>query len=355
MDFLSPAIGALSGVFAGIGANRRQKQALAWQSKENEIARNYNAEQAQLAFERQSRFNERMYDKNNAYNTPFAQSQRLAAAGLNKDLIYGNGVGGLVSSSMPSSSSPTASTSPSDMGSLVSSTPTLGESIMSGILAAKTIAEIRNIEADTSKKNGELTSIDLNNIKEAATQGSQIELANMQVNLSKSVLDLNEKQLDVLSQELNNLKTVNDQLNADIVEKMSRAAQNESSTLLNRLNALFAGPRFENECKDLAARLRESDSRISLNKQQVERMVIMTMAEKMNVDSDTLLKRAGYHNLNAKTETEYYQQDLIKIEGKNLKFDLEQKQSFDSVERSMKMMNETLHSVSHLIDAVSPF
>ena len=170
--------------------------------------------------------------------------------------------------------------------------------------------------------------------------------------MSKDVHDLNKQQLRNLSAELNNLKTVNDQLNATIERVKAETANLGSQTSLNRLQAVFAGPRFENECKDLAARLRESDSRISLNREQTERLVIMTAAEKLNIDADTLLKNAGYHNISAKTETEYYQQDLIQIEGANLKFDLKQKEGWDSTERGFKIVNESLHSISHLLDAV---
>lgn len=344
--------GLLSGAFSGIGANKRQKRAIKAQKEENELARKFNAEQSQLSFDRESQFAERMYDKNNAYNSPAAQRARLSAAGINPDMIYGS-ASGLTSASMPSAHSSPASTSPSDMASPIMNTPHIGESLLQGLSAAKMVAETDKIKTDTKKAEGDITSIDLDNIRKAATTGAMIELDNMQVTLSRDIHDLNESNLRVLSQELNNLKTTNDQLNATIERTKAETANLGSQTTLNRLSAAFAGPRFENECKDLAARLRESDSRIDLNKQQAERLVIMTAAEKLNIDADTLLKNAGYHNISAKTETEYYQQDLIQIEGANLKFDLKRKEDWDSTERGFKIANESLHSVSHLLDAVT--
>lgn len=349
---ISAGAGVLSGAFSGIGANKRQKRAIQYQKEENELARKFNAEQAQLAFDRESRFAEKMYDKNNAYNSTAAQRSRLAAAGVNPDMIYG-GSSGLTAATMPSAHSSSASTSPTDMASPVMNTPLISESILQGLTASKMVAETDQIKADTKKTEGDITSIDLDNIRKAATTGAMIELDNMQVTLSKDTHDLNESQLRILSQELNNLKTTNDQLNATIERTKAETANLGSQTALNRLQAAFTGPRFENECKDLAARLRESDSRINLNKQQVERLVIMTAAEKLNIDADTLLKNAGYHNISAKTETEYYQQDLIQIEGANLKFDLKRKEDWDSTERGFKIANESLHSVSHLLDAVT--
>lgn len=345
-------VGLLSGAFSGIGANKRQKRAIQAQKEENELSRKFNAEQAQLAFDRESQFAEKMYDKNNAYNSTSAQRARLAAAGVNPDMVYG-GSSGIVPASMPSAHSPSASTSPTDMASPIMNTPHIGESLLQGLSAAKMVAETDKLKTDTKKAEGDITSIDLDNIRKAATTGAMIELDNMQVTLSKDTHDLNESQLRILSQELNNLKTTNDQLNATIERTKAETANLGSQTSLNRLQAVFVGPRFENECKDLAARLRESDSRVNLNKQQAERLVIMTAAEKLNIDADTLLKNAGYHNISAKTETEYYQQELIQIQGENLKFDLKSKEDWDSIERGFKIANESLNSVSHLLDAVT--
>lgn len=45
----------------------------------------------------QRAWNEKMWNKNNAYNTPLAQMQRYASAGLNPNLIYENGTSGVSS------------------------------------------------------------------------------------------------------------------------------------------------------------------------------------------------------------------------------------------------------------------
>lgn len=57
----------------------------AWNSMKNQQA--FNAHQQELA----NQFNERMYDKNNSYNTPQAQMARFASAGLNPYMMLGSG------------------------------------------------------------------------------------------------------------------------------------------------------------------------------------------------------------------------------------------------------------------------
>ena len=47
--------------------------------------------------QRQNQWNLEQWNRNNAYNHPVAQMQRLKAAGLNPDLMYGQGTPGLSS------------------------------------------------------------------------------------------------------------------------------------------------------------------------------------------------------------------------------------------------------------------
>ena len=143
---LSAGLGVLSGVFSGIGANKRLNKALTAQKEENEAARKYNKEMAEWQLREQRKDT----DNNRAYNSPAAQRARLASAGLNPDLTYGDGASGLVNSAMPSASSP-AAVSPADVGSMIMGTPTMADSMIKGLDAMRTLAETKNIDADTNE------------------------------------------------------------------------------------------------------------------------------------------------------------------------------------------------------------
>ena len=84
---LNAGVGAASGLFGSIGANKRQKRAIAAQREENRLAREWQKEMAEWynRVERENLADER------AYNDPSAVMARLKDAGLNPDLIYGNG------------------------------------------------------------------------------------------------------------------------------------------------------------------------------------------------------------------------------------------------------------------------
>ena len=91
-SLLNAGVGAASGLFGSIGANKRQKRAIAAQKEENRLAREWQKEMAEWynRVERENLADER------AYNNPSAVMARLKDAGLNPDLIYGNGASGLL-------------------------------------------------------------------------------------------------------------------------------------------------------------------------------------------------------------------------------------------------------------------
>lgn len=110
---------------------------------------------------RQNVWNLEMWNRNNAYNHPAAQLQRIKAAGLNPDLVYGqnaSGIGG-------SSSSPASGTNP------------IPKQPFQMTLDPLMLVQIKNIEADTklktsdaNKKDSETKSTDFDNLtKETET------------------------------------------------------------------------------------------------------------------------------------------------------------------------------------------
>lgn len=108
----------------------------------------FNSEQAQIARE----WNERMY---NQYNSPIAQVQQFKQAGLNPNLLYGNGV------QIPQ----VQSAAQANSGALPVPRPgdAVSGAVQSVLGASLMKAQIENIKADTSKKNSETAGIDIEN------------------------------------------------------------------------------------------------------------------------------------------------------------------------------------------------
>lgn len=96
MEWISPAVqsgGSMANQFiVGLQTRQNMKQQNQW-----------NREMAEMEFQR----NLDMWNRNNAYNAPQAQMERLKAAGLNPNLVYGTGtVSGNTSGQIPKYQAP---------------------------------------------------------------------------------------------------------------------------------------------------------------------------------------------------------------------------------------------------------
>lgn len=115
-------MGLVSGLF-GIGANRKR------------------AREAQ----KQREWSESMWEKQNAYNTPANQMQRLRDAGLNPALMYGQGTTGNAEKALPYQQPQIENLGPA----IAQSTAAGAQISLTNALASKTRAEKANIEAGT--------------------------------------------------------------------------------------------------------------------------------------------------------------------------------------------------------------
>lgn len=348
--------GLLGGFLQGIGANKRLDKVLQSQKAENEAARKWQTTQQakQNAYnsaesEKARKWNEQQainsFMRESSYNSPAAQRARMAAAGLNPDLAYGGVSSGNASAAVSSPVSPIPSAGAGDYNTVDYMSglgvPSVGESVINGINLAKTVAETQNIKADTDKKKGELTSLDLDNIRKAATNGSAIELANLQVSLSKSVLQLNDAQLSKLNQELTNLETQNKLCNEQINHAIAQTRNLDAATLNSRITAYLQGPRFENECREL-------ESKIGLNSAQTKEILCLMMAKKFNLEEDTLLKAANVRLTNNEVTNVLRTGKILDVTGRQLQFNYEQSTKFDTAQRVATIAGDALSSIGQI-------
>lgn len=347
MAGLSAGVGALSGLFSGIGANKRLDKSLKAQAEENEKARQWNRQQAEWALQEQRKD---VADQR-AYDSPAEQRKRLAAAGLNPDLVYGNGASGLVSGSFAQAAD-VGSVSPANVGSLIASSPTMGQSMIQGIEAAKTLAETRNISADTKKKEGEITTLDIDNMVKAQTAGKQIELQGLNVTLAKDAHDLNRQNLANLTQELQNLQTQNEQCNQAIAESMAKVRNMDANTLNQRISAALAQPRFEMEVKQFQQGLKESDARINLSNAEARATIVLMLAKKLNLDVNTMAQKAGIGKTEMEKANLLLQSNILDVQGRQLNFNFDQDQKYNDAERVVKIGSSAVNTVKSVITGI---
>ena len=337
------AIGAGLGALNNLSARKREERARQWEAKQNEINRNWQEKmyKEQVSNQRQDAATAR------AWNSPVAQMQRLQAAGLNPDMMYGNGAT-QPAAVTPSYSQPSGAGTTANAVSAIGSTPTIGDSMLRGIEAMRTLAETSNIQEDTNKKRGEITSLDIDNFIKAATQGKQIELVDMQVTLAKKTADLSDAQRANLVQSLTNLQTQNEYVNQQIQESIAQTRNLDSQTLNNRISAYLAGPRFDMEVRQFQQQLRESDSRIALNNAQAKEILTLVLAKKLNIEADTLLKKANVRKTNFDAANAIRNGNILNIQAKQLQFDYNQNLDYNDAERIVDMVSGALGSVGQI-------
>ncbi|AXB22591.1 minor capsid protein [Lepus americanus faeces associated microvirus SHP1 6472] len=333
-SLIGSGISAIGSLFGNLSSSSRTSQALSAQHHENEIARQWNEKMynQQVADARQNVSDER------AYNTPSAQIERLRDAGLNPDLMYGNGTSGLSDNTVASSGS-VGNVPPADVGSIISSSPLATDNILKGVEIMKGLAEAANIKADTAKKQGELTSLDIDNFIKAATQGSSIELQNMQVDIGRQALALSKSEQSKVLQEIKNLESQNSLCNSQIAEIQAKISNLDSQTVANRVNTYLAGKDFDLRCRQLAQQIKVSDN-------EAKCLLIQTMASKFNLDQDTLLKRANVSKVNAEALNQSLLKDTIMMQGRILNIQLDNDAKFSSFERAASIAEGIIGAVS---------
>ena len=225
MDPISAGIAVGGSLINGLSQGRQNRLNRQFQREENQKARDYNTQ---------------MWEKNNAYNDPSQQMERLKNAGINPHLAYSQG-GVTNTSSSPASSN--ASSMPEGRA------PQLDVNAM---LNARLVGEqINNIKADTAKKQAEAQNIgtdtegktlangittkvleNWNNTYEAdmnfKKSSTSVNYSNIQVNDKK--IEVSDIDIKRTTQEITNMITQNVKLGAEIDEIVTRKNYNEQQT-----------------------------------------------------------------------------------------------------------------------------
>lgn len=351
MDFsslFSPGLGVVSSITNALSSRKRQNQAMQFQREENERARAYNKYMADYT-NQLARANAR---EEREYNDPSAVMTRLKRAGLNPDLAMSNS-GSYFANATAANVVQPQGVSPADVGSMVMNSPTAGDSLMQGLQAMLTSAQVDKLQTETKKTSGEIQSLDMDNIRKAATLGKAIELDNFQIVLAKSTKDLNDSQLSNLNQQLINLRTQNDLANAQIDTFVAQTKNLDASTMYQRMKTYLDSAQFNNQCIELSQRLKESDARINLTNAQAKEVALLMISKKLNLDANTLAQHAGIKLTNEKAVSELLNQDILKINGKQLEFNYNQSQKFDTVSRVLSTANAGVSLIGNAVQSLA--
>lgn len=282
--------GALAGAAAGVGKSAIEG-AMSDESYKERADYDYKLgeKQAANAYQRQVDF----WNMTNQYNTPANQRKRLEEAGLNPALMYGSGSGSNTAGYMSGSNQ-----APKSGGSAYNPRISLGDAAD----AAMKIAQIRNVEADTSKKKAETAYTTTSTTSETIRQdllsqqviGQDLAngLADFDLSLKK---ELRSNTVELSNQSVSRLRNENDKLNADIVNVMNRNAMfPERLALLRQQYALNNANIGALEARAALSRsgIRLNESQIQIIEERIQQIaaeISQTTAAVANIQSSTAL------------------------------------------------------------------
>lgn len=258
--WIGSAITAGASLIGGLIDNKSQNKnidkQIAVQKEENQKNRDYNLMLAQ----KQNAWNVEQWERENAYNDPQAQLDRMRKAGINPDLAVGGGYQNTAASS-PAMTAGAASTA-QDM-SILGQRPTLGQAIQSALHDSMLGAQIDNIKANTKKT-----------LADAGISETQLKYADVKEKLG---IDISQQQYDNLKEEFNNLFELG----------RKYALENEGIAYDNVMKKIDS----ELYSKKAHTELRQLEESLKISENEAEYLVKTMAARILGVESDAQLKK----------------------------------------------------------------
>lgn len=351
--WINGAIANTWNIVGGIGdfvQKRKQlNKYINFQREENQATRDYNLNLAK----QQNQWNLDQWNRENEYNTPFAQMARYKAAGLNPDLIYGQPN---LSAASPDMTAGEAGT-PMDY-SPVANGPTIGEAASIAANARLTNAQAKLAESQADKVNAETIGQTINNDWLPKLLKGQIEINDAEVKDKLASAGLKGKQIDVAVEQI----------------KVMQQSVRESQQKINDLQSQMENRTFQQVQAMLDYNLRKDKqryeiqellSKVGVNKAQSKRILALLPYEMAESVSRTNLNDATAALTFLKQGTEMIIQANGRLDNAQKSEMIKALQS-DNMEKLMQLgihLNEdgTEHFVSkcfriigYMVDKVSP-
>lgn len=252
---VSPFLGIASGIGSLFGNKNIDKQIRA-QQEENQKNRDWNLMLAQM----QNQWSQDQWERENEYNTPINQRKRLQDAGLNSDLMYGNGGISNLAASSPSMTSGQGS-QPVDMTAL-GRKATIGDMIQQGLQTRMAEAQIKATEAQARK-----TAAD------AGISETQLEYEDVKQRLG----------IDLSRQAFDNAK---EQFNVLFEQGRKYALENENISLQNLMKRIDLDL-YSDKAKTELSLLKSS---LKISEKEAEYLVKTMAARILGLELDNTLK-----------------------------------------------------------------
>lgn len=316
-----------------------------------------NRKQSAEAFERESKFAreerlaqqqwiEQMYEKNNSYNSPAAQMQRLKDAGLNPDLMYSRGDVGNATAPEAPAQAPTPRFN-------VIPTNTYGQTAQIAADAGLKLAQARLAESQSKKTDTEESLLTADYLLRKARNESDIELNNSTICVNHELGQLNHAEADLAAKKLQEIDVAMSEARERINTMKAQQSQIDENIVQMKFDRFLRSKEFELLCKKTYQEIKESNSRIALNAAEVQDIMATQLARITNLNASTyMMKKQGLLS-SEQTMTELYKQTGIDISNQHAKFNFNQAKDWDTTERFTNVATTWINSLSYAVSQFS--
>lgn len=292
---IGSAIASIVGGFQQSANIDKQIQA---NRQEAERARQYNLNLARM----QNQWNLEQWNRENAYNSPSAVASRMESAGLNRDLAYSQG-GAFQPAAVSPDMTAGASTSPTDVSGIAQK-KTYGQMFSEAAQISLAQSQAKNLDTDSGKKRQETENLKVENgiltadaLVKASSAESVIEYNKARVYVAHNTADMLHNQSEYYAGMLNKISAETDKLYAERDKIVAQVSEINENVVQMRFDRYLRSKEFELACRNLEQQIKESDSRIAVNYQDVRESVAMTMARVLNLNVNTKLQIQQRRNM----------------------------------------------------------
>ena len=305
------------------------------------------------AFERESKFAreerlaqqqwiEQMYEKNNSYNSPAAQMQRLKDAGLNPDLMYSRGDVGNATAPEAPAQAPTPRFN-------VIPTNTYGQTAQIAADAGLKAAQARLAASQSKKTDTEETLLTPDYLLRKARTESEIELNNSTIYVNHELGQLNHAEAEAAAKKLEEIDVAMSEARERINTMKAQQSQIDENIVQLKFDRYLRSKEFELLCKKTYQEMKESNSRLALNAAEVQDMMATQAARVMNLNASTYMMKKQGLLAGEQTMTELYKQTGIDISNQHAKFNFDQAKDWESTERFTNVATTWINSLSFAV------
>lgn len=354
----SPAAGAATGaavgsVVPGVGSAIGALGGAAISAIGNWFGNRSNRKASREAFERESKFAreerlaqqqwiEQMYEKNNSYNSPAAQMQRLKDAGLNPDLMYSRGDVGNATAPEAPAQAPTPRYN-------VIPTNTYGQTAQIAADAGLKVAQARLADSQSKKTDTEESLLTSDYLLRKARTESDIELNNSTIYVNHELGQLNHAEAEVAAKKLQEIDVAMSEARERINTMKAQQSEIDEKIVQMKFDRYLRSKEFELLCKKTYQDMKESNSRIALNAAEVQDIMATQVARVMNLNASSYMMKKQGLLASEQTMTELYKQTGIDISNQHAKFNFDQAKDWDTTERFTNVATTWINSISSAV------